>query len=309
MFTIGEIAYMDADGYVYITDRFSDMVVSGGVNIYPAEAEQVLIEHPGVADVACIGVPHKEMGEELKGLVIPADPTSPPDPTELLAYCRERLSHYKCPRTIDIVADLGRNAMGKVNKRALRVPVLGGGPIGIGDACVSSGRTVTSSVVGHPIPTPKEAPMSISRRHLLARTAPAAVAGAVALPLLAAPTTALAASGPVTLIAPFRLQDSRINEPDKYDTSVRDSLADPSLAGHAGAVLNVTVTETEGAGFFRFADAFQDPAATSNINWWGAGQTLANLAVVSLTASGGFVIQGGGGGRAHLVIDVLALVG
>ena len=75
VFTLGEIAYMDEDGYVYITDRFSDMIVSGGVNIYPAEAEQVLIEHPAVLDVACIGIPHNEMGEELKALVmvIPAD--------------------------------------------------------------------------------------------------------------------------------------------------------------------------------------------------------------------------------------------
>jgi acyl-CoA synthetase (AMP-forming)/AMP-acid ligase II len=122
VFTIGEIAYMDPDGYVYITDRFSDMVVSGGVNIYPAEAEQILIEHPGVADVACIGVPNADMGEELKGLVIAADPDNPPDASELLSYCRERLTRYKCPRTIDIVTDLGRTTMGKINKRALRAP-------------------------------------------------------------------------------------------------------------------------------------------------------------------------------------------
>jgi long-chain acyl-CoA synthetase len=122
VFTLGEIGYVDADGYVFITDRFSDMVVSGGANIYPAEAEQVLIEHPGVLDVACIGVPHAEMGEELKGLVIPADADNPPTPAELVAFCRERLSHYKCPRTIEIVDDLGRNTMGKINKRALRAP-------------------------------------------------------------------------------------------------------------------------------------------------------------------------------------------
>ena len=122
VFTLGEIGYVDADGYVFITDRFSDMVVSGGSNIYPAEAEQVLIEHPGVLDVACIGVPHAEMGEELKGLVIPVDADNPPTPAELVAFCRERLSHYKCPRTIEIVGDLGRNTMGKINKRALRAP-------------------------------------------------------------------------------------------------------------------------------------------------------------------------------------------
>ncbi len=120
VFTLGEIAYMDDDGYVYITDRFSDMVVSGGVNIYPAEAEQVLIEHPAILDVACIGVPHAEMGEELKALAIPKD--DPVDADEVLAWCREQLSHYKCPRSLDWVDDLGRNTMGKINKRKLRAP-------------------------------------------------------------------------------------------------------------------------------------------------------------------------------------------
>ncbi len=122
VFTLGEIGYMDPDGYVYITDRFSDMVVSGGANIYPAEAEQVLMQHPGVVDVACIGVPHPEMGEELRALVIPADPAAPPDPAELVAFCRERLTHYKCPRTVELVEDLGRTTMGKINKRRLRAP-------------------------------------------------------------------------------------------------------------------------------------------------------------------------------------------
>ncbi len=122
IFTLGEIAYMDQDGYVYITDRFSDMVVSGGVNIYPAEAEQVLIEHPAILDIACIGVPHPEMGEELKALAIPRDSANRPPPEEIIAWCRERLSHYKCPRSLEWVADLGRTTMGKINKRKLRAP-------------------------------------------------------------------------------------------------------------------------------------------------------------------------------------------
>jgi long-chain acyl-CoA synthetase len=122
VFTIGEIGYVDADGYVYITDRFSDMIVSGGVNIYPAEAEQVLVTHPGVADVAVIGVPHAEMGEEVKALVVPADPAHPPTPAELIAFCREHLSSYKCPRSVDVVDTIGRTAMGKLNKKALRAP-------------------------------------------------------------------------------------------------------------------------------------------------------------------------------------------
>ena len=120
VFTLGEIAYMNEEGYVFITDRFSDMVVSGGVNIYPAEAEQVLIEHPAILDVACIGVPNAEMGEELKALAIAKAASVPAE--EVLAWCRERLSHYKCPRSLDWVEDLGRNTMGKINKRKLRAP-------------------------------------------------------------------------------------------------------------------------------------------------------------------------------------------
>ncbi len=122
VFTLGEIGYMNADGYVFITDRFSDMVVSGGVNIYPAEAEHVLQRHPDVADVACIGVPHPEMGEELKALVVAERSEAPPDPVDLLAFCREHLSGYKCPRTVEVVASVGRTTMGKVNKAALRAP-------------------------------------------------------------------------------------------------------------------------------------------------------------------------------------------
>ncbi len=122
VFTLGEIAYMDAEGYVYITDRFSDMVVSGGVNLYPAEPEQVLIEHPAILDVACIGVPHKEMGEELKALAILREGVDTPEAADVLAWCRERLSHYKCPRSLEFVDDLGRNTMGKINKRKLRAP-------------------------------------------------------------------------------------------------------------------------------------------------------------------------------------------
>lgn len=121
-FTLGEIGYMNEEGYVFITDRFSDMVVSGGVNIYPAEAEHILQQHPAVADVACIGIPHPEMGEQLKALVVPEDPASPPDPADLVAFCRDGLSTYKCPRSVEIVETIGRTTMGKVNKKKLRAP-------------------------------------------------------------------------------------------------------------------------------------------------------------------------------------------
>ncbi|KPM51941.1 acyl--CoA ligase [Frankia sp. R43] len=122
VFTLGDIGYVDDGGYVYITDRSSDMVVSGGVNLYPAESEQVLVTHPGVADVAVIGVPNAEMGEELKALIVPADVGDPPCAEELDAFCRERLAGYKRPRSYEFVADIGRTAMGKVNKRKLRAP-------------------------------------------------------------------------------------------------------------------------------------------------------------------------------------------
>lgn len=150
--------------------------------------------------------------------------------------------------------------------------------------------------------------MRSSRRAILTCLAPATVASVFALPMLAS-SRAAAAPGPVTLTPPFRLLDSRIHEPDKYDSSARDGLAHLSLAGHEGAVLNVTVTETEGAGFFRLAAEFEDPPATSNVNWWGPGQTLANMAMITVTPTGGFVVQGGGSGRAHLIIDVLGYIG
>ena len=119
VFTLGEIGYVDADGFVYITDRFSDMVVSGGVNIYPAEAEQALHRHPAVADVACIGLVDDEMGERLVALVQLA-PGALVTTSELSAWCRASLAGYKCPKEFRFVAELPRNAMGKVDKRSLR---------------------------------------------------------------------------------------------------------------------------------------------------------------------------------------------
>lgn len=120
VFTLGEVGYLDEDGYLFITDRVSDMIVSGGVNIYPAEAEHVLVRHPKVADVAVLGVPHSEMGEEVKALVIARDPADPPTADELNAFCRASLAGFKCPRSYDLVDDIGRTVMGKVNKKALR---------------------------------------------------------------------------------------------------------------------------------------------------------------------------------------------
>ena len=120
VFTLGEMGYVDEEGYLFITDRVSDMIVSGGVNIYPAEAEHVLLTHPKVADLAIIAAPNAEMGEEALALVIPEDPNDPPSIDELKAFCRASLASYKCPRRYEFVDDIGRTAMGKVNKKALR---------------------------------------------------------------------------------------------------------------------------------------------------------------------------------------------
>jgi acyl-CoA synthetase (AMP-forming)/AMP-acid ligase II len=123
LFTLVEIGRIDADGFVFITDRQTDMVVSGGVNLYPAEAEAALAEHPAVADVAVIGVPDADMGEALHALVVAATAAeAPPTPAELDAFCRSRLAGPKCPRSYEIVDTVGRNAMGKLDKRALRRP-------------------------------------------------------------------------------------------------------------------------------------------------------------------------------------------
>lgn len=117
-FTLGEIGRMDEDGYVWVTDRSSDMVVSGGVNIYPAEVEQVLIEHPRVADVACYGIPDSEMGECLVALV--ASPRVPPAEEELDAFARERIAGYKCPKAYLFTDALPRTAVGKLDKQRIR---------------------------------------------------------------------------------------------------------------------------------------------------------------------------------------------
>ncbi|MHB8466324.1 MAG: long-chain-fatty-acid--CoA ligase [Acidimicrobiales bacterium] len=116
----GDAGYLDGDGFVYLHDRIKDMVVSGGENVYPAEVENVLMSHPGVADAAVIGVPDQRWGETVKAIIVAADP--PPVGTELIAYCRERLAHFKCPTSVDFIDALPRNPSGKILKRELRAP-------------------------------------------------------------------------------------------------------------------------------------------------------------------------------------------
>jgi fatty-acyl-CoA synthase/long-chain acyl-CoA synthetase len=120
--TLGDVGYLDGDGYLYLTDRKAYMIITGGVNVYPQETEDVLIAHPEVADVAVLGVPDEEMGEQVKAVVQPHDMSraGPALAAELIAFCRQRLSPIKCPRSVDFEAELPRTPTGKLMKRLLR---------------------------------------------------------------------------------------------------------------------------------------------------------------------------------------------
>jgi long-chain acyl-CoA synthetase len=120
--TLGDIGYVDAEGYLFLTDRKAFTIISGGVNIYPQEAENVLINHPEVVDVAVFGVPDDEFGEQVKAVVQPRDPAKagPDLANELIAYCRRHLSPIKCPRSVDFEPDMPREPTGKLKKRLLR---------------------------------------------------------------------------------------------------------------------------------------------------------------------------------------------
>jgi acyl-CoA synthetase (AMP-forming)/AMP-acid ligase II len=118
-FTVGDIAYRDAEGYYFICDRRIDMIISGGVNIYPAEIEAVLLAHPAVADAAVVGVPDEQWGESVKA-VVQLRESAKTSAEELIAFSAERLAGYKKPRSIDFVAQLPRDAAGKLLKRAIR---------------------------------------------------------------------------------------------------------------------------------------------------------------------------------------------
>jgi long-chain acyl-CoA synthetase len=115
----GDIASLTADGYLYILDRAKDMVISGGENIYPAEVEAVLARHPAVAEVAVIGQPHPTWGEAVHAVIIPAAGCQVSG-EEIIAWCRDQLAHFKCPKTVEFVSSLPRTTTGKVLKRELR---------------------------------------------------------------------------------------------------------------------------------------------------------------------------------------------
>jgi acyl-CoA synthetase (AMP-forming)/AMP-acid ligase II len=120
--TLGDVGYLDGDGFLYLTDRKAYMIISGGVNIYPQEAENVLVMHPKVVDAAVFGIPNEEMGEEVKAVVQPVDmaDAGPEFERELIAYCKEQLAGFKCPRSIDFEAELPRHPTGKLYKRLLK---------------------------------------------------------------------------------------------------------------------------------------------------------------------------------------------
>jgi long-chain acyl-CoA synthetase len=122
MSTVGDVGYVDEDGYVYLTDRRTFMVISGGVNIYPQECENLLITHPKVADAAVFGVPNDDLGEEVKAVVqaMPGVRPSADFAEELIAFCRQHLAHIKCPRSVDFEEQLPRLPTGKLYKRLLR---------------------------------------------------------------------------------------------------------------------------------------------------------------------------------------------
>ncbi|HEU5082552.1 MAG TPA: fatty acid--CoA ligase [Acidimicrobiales bacterium] len=120
-FRTGDIGYLDEDGYLYIHDRVKDMIVSGGENVYPAEVENALMKHPGIADVAVIGVPDEKWGEVGKAMVVKAEGQEPTE-EEILAFAREQLAGFKVPKSVDFIAEIPRNPTGKMLKKDLREP-------------------------------------------------------------------------------------------------------------------------------------------------------------------------------------------
>jgi long-chain acyl-CoA synthetase len=123
-FTVGDVGYLNEDGYLFLCDRKSDMIISGGVNIYPAEIEGALLTHPDVADAAVFGIPHEDWGEEIKAVVEPAAGVQGDNAlTErLLAHCADRLAKFKLPKSVDYTREMPRDPNGKLYKRKLRDP-------------------------------------------------------------------------------------------------------------------------------------------------------------------------------------------
>jgi long-chain acyl-CoA synthetase len=127
-FTLGDVGYVDGDGYLFLCDRSADVIITGGVNVYPAEVDAVLLEHPAVADACCVGVPDEEWGEQVLAVVELRPGAAPGEAlaAELVALCRARLAHYKCPRAVDFAERLPRLESGKIQRRRVREPYWAG---------------------------------------------------------------------------------------------------------------------------------------------------------------------------------------
>ena len=124
-FHTGDVGYLDSEGYLFITDRMKDMIISGGANIYPREVEEVISQHPAVAEVAVIGVPDEKWGEAVSALVVKKD-LAEVSAEEIIEYCKDHLASYKKPQSVEFLPSLPKNAYGKVLKRELRETILDG---------------------------------------------------------------------------------------------------------------------------------------------------------------------------------------
>jgi long-chain acyl-CoA synthetase len=127
-FTLGDMGYLDKDGYLFLTGRSAETIISGGVNIYPQETDDVLLRHPAVADVCTVGIPNEEWGEEVKSVVMLKVEISLTDAmaTDLIDFVKEHLPGFKCPRTIDFVEELPRLPSGKIQRKQVRAPYWAG---------------------------------------------------------------------------------------------------------------------------------------------------------------------------------------
>ena len=117
--TVGDLGYLDADGYLHLVDRRVDMIVTGGANVYPAEVETALVDHPAIADIVVIGLRDPEWGRRVHAIVEPADRAAPPTDGDVIAYAKSRLAPYKVPKTVEIVDAIPRSEATKINRRAL----------------------------------------------------------------------------------------------------------------------------------------------------------------------------------------------
>jgi bile acid-coenzyme A ligase len=117
--TFGDLGWVDAEGFLFIADRRVDMIVTGGANVFPAEVEAALAEHPQIADAVVIGLPDAEWGRRVHAVIEPIDAASPPSAADLTKHCRSRLAPYKVPKSFEIIAKMPRSAAGKINRSAL----------------------------------------------------------------------------------------------------------------------------------------------------------------------------------------------